>query len=70
MTYQDLSIYYNESDTPIAEVASSKINTFVRLTSARANAIICLCPTDKFVPPLETVVSNVILLSEFSGRWL
>ena len=42
------------------EVASSRMMMLLFLSNARAMAMSCLCPCEKFVPPAETLVSNVI----------
>ena len=38
---------------------SSKMRSLLPRTIARARAMICLCPTDKLLPPPETLLSNV-----------
>jgi len=43
-------------------VASSKTIIELRRSKARAMAISCLCPCEKFVPPGDTFVSSVIEL--------
>lgn len=48
---------------PMAAVASSITNSFVFLTNALASPIICLCPCEKLLPPLSTLLSNPISVS-------
>ena len=51
---------------PMAEVASSRINNLLCRTMARASAMICLWPTDRFPPPLAIWLSNASLFSSES----
>ena len=46
-------------------VPSSKMSNLLFLSIARARAMICLCPADKFIPPEDTCVpSSSLSLSE------
>lgn len=54
---------------PNEAVASSRIKSLLWRTRARASAIICLWPSEKFPPPLPTEESRVIRASGESSVW-
>lgn len=48
------------------DIPSSNMSSLLLRTIALASAMICLCPTDRFVPPLAMSLSNVIFPSSIS----